>query len=127
MHKLTNHKPSRSPLVLAQRAALMRAASTPSEAALWAALRTGECGAAFRRQVPLVGRFIADFLAPSAGVVIEVDGAAHEHRRAADARRDLALRRAGYRVLRFTVEEITHELPGVLERVSAEIAQLRTR
>ena len=121
MRKLANHKPSRSPIVLAQRAAHMRAAPTPSEAALWAALRSGECGAAFRRQVPLLDRFIADFLAPSARLVIEVDGRSPARRSAADARRDTALRRAGYRTLRFTVKEITNELPRVLERIRAEV------
>jgi very-short-patch-repair endonuclease len=103
LRKLANHKPSRSPLLLAQRAAHMRVAPTPSEAALWAALRTC-CGVAFRRQVPLVERFIADFFAPCVQLVIEVDGGCHARRSTADARRDIALRRAGYRTLRVTAE-----------------------
>jgi very-short-patch-repair endonuclease len=122
MRKLAKHKLSRSPLLLAQRASHMRAAPTPSEAALWAALRIGCCGVAFRRQVPLVGRFIADFFAPSVRLVVEVDGGCHRHRRAADARRDIALRRAGYRVLRVTAEEIGTGLSRVVERIREEIA-----
>jgi very-short-patch-repair endonuclease len=50
------------------------------------------------------GRFIVDFAAPAARVVIEVDGECHSRRRTADARRDRALRRLGYRVLRLEAE-----------------------
>ena len=54
----------------------------------------------FRRQV-IVGRYIVDFMAPAVGLVIEVDGeACHAERVVADARRDEALSRAGYLVLR---------------------------
>lgn len=42
---------------------------------------------------------IADFAAASAKLVIEVDGPVHVRRRGADARKDRALRRLGYRVL----------------------------
>jgi hypothetical protein len=50
--------------------------------------------------VVVLGRYIADFLAPSAKLIVEVDGSHHARRVSADARRDEALRRAGYRVLR---------------------------
>jgi Protein of unknown function (DUF559) len=40
-----------------------------------AALRRG-----FRRQAPLLGRFVADFLAPAQRLVIEVDGVYHRER-----------------------------------------------
>jgi Protein of unknown function (DUF559) len=42
-----------------------RSRETESEAALWSALRAGQLGVSFRRQVPVAGLFIADFLAPS--------------------------------------------------------------
>jgi very-short-patch-repair endonuclease len=80
-------------------AAHMRSALTASEAALWGHLRGGQLGVWFRRQV-VVGRFIADFAAASAKLVIEVDGSYHARRAAADARRDRALARLGWRVVR---------------------------
>jgi very-short-patch-repair endonuclease len=49
----------------------------------------------------VIGRFIADFAAPTARLVVEVDGEYPSRRRTADARRDRVLRRLGYRVLRF--------------------------
>jgi very-short-patch-repair endonuclease len=62
-----------------------------------------QTGAWFRRQV-VIGRFIVDFAARAARVVIEVDGEYHCRRRTADARRDRALQRHGYRVLRLEAE-----------------------
>jgi len=77
----------------------MRAAPTASEAALWRALCAHQLGVEVRRQLVL-GEFIADFVVPSAWLVIEVDGSAHRVRGAADARRDRRLAKLGYRVLR---------------------------
>ena len=65
----------------------------------WRELRSSQLGVAFRRQVPLLG-FIADFYAPSARLIVEVDGGYHARRVTADARRDCKLTRAGYRVVR---------------------------
>jgi very-short-patch-repair endonuclease len=90
----------------------MRFALTPSEAALWALIRGRRVlGVQFRRQVVLGGRFIADFLAPAARLVVEVDGGYHSRREQADARRDAALRSLGYRVLRLQAEVVERE-PG---------------
>jgi very-short-patch-repair endonuclease len=58
----------------------------------------------FRGQVVVLGRYVADFLAPTVKLVVEVDGSYHARRAAADARRDEALRRAGYRVVRLEAE-----------------------
>jgi very-short-patch-repair endonuclease len=111
--------------LLEARAAGMRRNMTESEARLWAELSGSKLGVAFRRQVPLLGRFVVDFLAPAAKVVIEVDGGWHERRLRADARRDRVLESAGYRVVRFTVEDVLHELASVVERIRVEIAALK--
>jgi len=95
----------------------MRRAPTTSEARLFAALRGGQLGVAFRRQVPLLGRFIVDLLAPQLRLVVEVDGGYHEQR--ADARRDRALARAGYTVLRLEAELVMSDLPAAVARVRA--------
>ena len=93
-------------LLLAQRAAQMRAQLNPAEAALWAELKAGRLGVVFRRQVVVLGRYIADFLAPSVKLIVEVDGGYHARRVSADARRDEALRRAGYRVVRLEAQAV---------------------
>ena len=109
--------------LLAEHARRLRHALTPSEALLWSSIRAGRLGVVFRRQVPLLGRFSADFCAPAVKLVVEVDGGYHIERRAADARRDRVLERAGYRVLRFTDEQVVRLLGFVLECIREEIGR----
>jgi len=90
---------SKKQALLAERAHGMRHAPTASEAALWRLVSGKKLGVAFRRQVPLGGRYIADFLAPQARLIVEVDGVSHVRRTQADARRDRVLRRLGYQML----------------------------
>jgi very-short-patch-repair endonuclease len=126
------HRPILSPRptvnqarLLTERATAMRHAPTASEARLFDALRAGRLGVTFRRQVPVLGRFIVDLLAPEVLLVVEVDGLYHEQRRDADARRDRALARAGYRVLRIEAELVMRDLPAAVARVRGELLLLR--
>lgn len=111
-------------LKLRGHAASMREAGTASERALWQLLRGGQLGAVFRRQVPLLGFCIVDFLAVGARLVVEVDGAYHAAAalRRADARRDRRLCRAGYRVLRLTAAEVLGQPAQAAARVVAALA-----
>ena len=102
-------------------AAQNRAAPTASEERLWSALSAGRLGVAFRRQVVLGNRFIVDFAAPRARLVVEVDGSYHAQRAAADARRDSKLCRLGYRVLRLPAALILGDLQAVVALVRAAL------
>ena len=59
---------------LSERAIGMRHAPTPSEARLFEAVRGGRLGVAFRRQVPVLGSYIVDLLAPEVRLVSHVSG-----------------------------------------------------
>jgi len=78
------------------------------EAALWRELSGSKLGVAFRRQV-VVGEFIADFMAPSVKLIVEVDGRCHASRVRNDARRDKRLGRLGYRVVRVSAQLVISE------------------
>lgn len=106
--------------VIEERARVMRFAQTPTEEALWRELRGGKLGVVVRRQY-VVGRYIADFAVPSVRVVIEVDGAYHAARRAADARRDRELRRRGWRVLRLPAALVARDVTEAVRRVRAAL------
>ena len=112
-------------LQLRGRAAGMREGGTASERALWQLLRGGQLGVPFRRQVPVLGRCIVDFLALGQRLVVEVDGPYHaqEARRRADARRDRRLEKAGYRVLRLPAAEVLDEPERVRALVMAALAE----
>jgi len=108
--------------LLRERARAMRAAPTASEDALWRVLRAQQLGVRFRRQVPM-GRYIADFFAPSARLVIEVDGGCHTRRVHLDARRDRALALLGYRVLRLSACMVTEQPAVALARIRAALGE----
>jgi very-short-patch-repair endonuclease len=108
--------PNRSEL-LAQRAGIMRAAATSSEQILWLHLRGRQLGVSFKRQVPLGGRFVVDFLASRARLVVEVDGPYHARRSAADGSRDRALALLGYQVLHLEAQLVVHHVQVALARI----------
>ena len=107
--------------LLEERAHAMRHQPTPSEAKLWEAIRNGQLGVAFKRQVR-IGNFIADFLAPAAKLIVEVDGGSHFGRGPADARRDRKLAQLGYRVVRVPAEVVLESLPVAVEVVREALA-----
>ena len=113
---------SNSKDTLALHAHSMRQAPTESEARLWrnpsgiskrVSLLSSQRGVAFRRQVPLLG-FIADFYAPSARLIVEIDGGYHARRVTKDVRRDRRLERTGYRVVRLQAELIMRDQPAAV-------------
>jgi very-short-patch-repair endonuclease len=104
-----------------EHAATMRSAPTMSEALLWQELRGSKLGVGFRRQL-VIGRFIVDFAAPAARLVVEVDGGYHAQRVRADARRDRELERLGWRVLRVEAALVQHRLGEVVAVIRAALA-----
>ena len=110
-------------VLIAERARAMRAAPTATEWLMWQVLRGSRLGVAFRRQVP-VGRHIADFLAPSIKLIVEVDGGYHEADAMVrgDARRDAYLARLGYRVVRVPAVMVQHRLEQAVALVLAALA-----
>ena len=100
----------------------MRQQLTEPERRLWVELRAKRFhGAKFRRQ-QVIGSYIADFACRSPMLVIEVDGESHAERGAYDAARSVFLAERGYRVLRFTNDEITQNVGAVLQAIELALA-----
>lgn len=88
---------------------------TLAEKIMWKVLR--ECSfAKFRRQVPL-GMYIVDFLCIEHRLVIEIDGPIHEFQRRYDLERENVLRRKGYRILRFTNDDVCNDRMRVVSLI----------
>ena len=101
------------------RARQLRRALTPTERRLWDRLRANRlAGRHFRRQQPIAG-FIVDFYCHAAALIVEVDGPVHDEQADADAERDRLLCERGFRVMRFTNEQVERSLPDVLRRIEA--------
>jgi very-short-patch-repair endonuclease len=73
--------------------------------------------------------FIVDFACYEARLVVEVDGATHttEAELEKDRRRDEKLRANGNSVLRFTNDEVFHNVDGVVETIRLKLIELRPR
>ncbi len=98
---------------------------TDSEAALWSRLRNKQpLGIQFYRQKP-IGAHIADFFAPRARLVVEVDGSQHlegEHA-LKDRSHDRYLVSLGLKVLRFSSREVLEESDAVVEAIYRTVAE----
>lgn len=95
---------------------------TQAEEKLWQALRKYLPEHRFRRQ-HIIGDYIADFVCLREMLVIEVDGGYHNtcEQQAEDRTRTLQLEHFGYRVLRFTNDEVMGDLQHVINKIAKEI------
>ncbi len=96
MSSFESRSQARRKVQLAAFALENRHSETESERILWSAIRGSALGVQFRRQVPIAGLFIGDFVASGIRLIIEVDGNRHANRGAADGRRDAKLQRLGF-------------------------------
>jgi very-short-patch-repair endonuclease len=112
----------KDPTTLA-RARELRSTSTQAESKLWQHLRNRQLNNfKFVRQEP-IGPYIADFVCRTKKLVIEIDGVTHEtlEELAHDAARTAFLVREGYRVVRFSNEQIYGDLSPVLEAIGQHL------
>ena len=100
-------------------AADLRHCPTVAEQMLWDYLRAHRrMGMKFRRQ-HAIGRTIVDFVCIREKLIIELDGPVHDQRKPYDQRRDAWLRCQGYRVLRFTNDELEQGPERVVGKIKA--------
>ena len=107
-----------------RRSRTLRTQCTDVERLLWYKLRElKRLGYRFRRQAPFRSYFL-DFVEHAHRLVIELDGGQHGERRHLihDRIRDEALRREGYRVLRFWNSELLENIDGVVEAIMRELS-----
>ena len=100
------------------KAKILRQSASFAERLLWNALRQipKEMGLRFRRQHPL-HPYIADFVCLKVKLVLELDGESHDVRQDYDRERDENLRQMGYKILRFTNEDVLQNCEGVVQTV----------
>lgn len=95
---------------------------TEAETLLWNHLRTDGLGVTFKRQ-HIVGGFIADFICIESKLIIELDGKYHQlpHQQTSDAERTKWLESKGFKVIRFTNEELFESIDSVLEKIKENL------
>jgi ATP-dependent DNA helicase RecG len=99
--------------------------TTPAEQILWEQLKTKQLEFKFRRQ-HIVDEFIVDFICISKRLIIEVDGKYHntKEQQEADDLRTNILQDLGFKVIRFTNEEVIADIENVLSKISQDLKSL---
>jgi very-short-patch-repair endonuclease len=102
-------------------AAFLRSNQTIAERRLWQKLQAKRrAGRRFRRQFRL-GAYIVDFVCLSDRLIVEVDDESHNHTIAQDEERSRWIERQGFRIVRFTNDDVRYRLEGVVQMIEAEI------
>ena len=106
---------------LTKRAQELRSHATEQENHLWYTFLR-KYPVQFRRQVTM-NQFIVDFFCAKAKLILEIDGSQHyeEQVLAYDAERTAILESFGYKVLRFTNEEVNHSFNSVCDTIDREV------
>lgn len=104
--------------LLKEHAKFNRNNPTEAESLLWEQLRGNKLSVHFRRQHP-IGDYIADFISIKKKLVIEVDGEYHQapEQRNVDEARTRFLNSLGYKVLRFSNDEVINDMKKVLTTI----------
>ena len=91
---------------------------TPAESALWELLKDTQLGYKFRRQHPIYG-YIPDFVCLKKRLVVEVDGGYHYigAQPINDEERTRYLNQYGFKVIRFTNEEVLNNIEEVIGKI----------
>jgi very-short-patch-repair endonuclease len=94
-----------------QSARKLRREMTLPEVLLWRILRLRPQGLKFRKQHP-IGQYVADFFCAEKGMIIEIDGRAHDmgDRPERDGRRDARLRQIGFEIVRMPAVEVLKDV-----------------
>ena len=100
----------------------LRKSQTIAEKRLWNVLRDKHLGICFRRQFSF-GRYVVDFYAYQQRLVIEIDGDYHQslQQKEYDTIRTHFLEKIGCQVIRFTNNQVIHDLDGVLNTIKKAI------
>ncbi len=61
--------------------------------------------------------FVADFYCKQQKLIIELDGGIHEQQREYDRYRTFIIEKLGINVIRFTNEEVRHDIENVMKKI----------
>ncbi|MEM6514781.1 MAG: vitamin B12 dependent-methionine synthase activation domain-containing protein [Bacteroidota bacterium] len=109
--------------LMKEHAKKMRDKPTEAEKLMWDVLSAKKLdGHKFRRQ-HIIGSYIADFICLKKNLIIEIDGLIHQlpENKSSDEERTQWLNSQGYKVIRFTNDEVLSNLDYVIKKIRAEL------
>lgn len=95
---------------------------TEAESVFWNIVRSNGLGQKCRRQY-IIGQYIVDFFFRQSLLIVEIDGGYHftEEQKEEDAIRQDWLEQMGYKILRFTNEEVLLDTDRVIEKIKLNL------
>ena len=95
---------------------------TEAESAFWSLAKGSGLGEKCRRQY-IIGEYIVDFFFRKSMLIVELDGGYHftEEQQKEDAIRQDWLVHMGYKVLRFTNEQILFDTESVISKIKSHL------
>ena len=93
---------------------------TKAETILWFYLQDKKTGYKIRRQ-QVIGKYVVDFACLRKRLVIEIDGGIHLRQKEADALRTCDLNNKGYKVIRFSNEEVYANPALIAQKIKEEL------
>lgn len=102
----------------------LRKNMTLSEKIFWNATKGSKLGVVVRRQMPILD-YVVDFYIKDIGLAIEIDGNVHNNNVLEDGLRQARIEKLGIHFIRFTNEQITNNLPKVIEQLKKLINEMR--
>ena len=104
----------------------LRRRQTLAEKMIWDAVRNRRLGGYKIRRQQILNDFIIDFFCAERKLCIEIDGPYHNEPiiRGLDRERDEELEFGGFKVIRFTNDEVMHELDVVLATIMTTLKGL---
>lgn len=95
---------------------------TEAESSFWQLAKGCGFGEKCRRQY-IIGQYIVDFFFRKSMLIVELDGGYHftEEQQKEDAIRQDWLKHMGYRIIRFTNEEVLFNTEKVIEKVNRSL------
>ena len=104
-----------------ERSRELRSRQTKAESLIWSVLRGKRlAGLKFRRQHP-IGPYFADFACIEKSIVIELDGGYHDLRYEEDRQRQDFLESAGWRVIRFSNDDVLADVEAVAISIARQV------
>ena len=98
-----------------------------ARASLWDSLRANRLSEIYFRQNQRFGEITADFFAPHYHLIVSVNEPGVSSRHWFYAKQDAQLRHMGFRVLRFTAEEIERERKMALESIVEVVSRIAAK
>ena len=97
---------------------------TEAESVFWSLVKGGALGQRCLKQ-HIIGDYIVDFLFRKSKVIVEIDGGYHlrEEQQTSDAQRTEWLESRGYKVIRFTNEQVLFNTNKVIELLKVSLSR----